>query len=101
MSAQTQLQEMIATKAAYPASMLMPLFEQLAPISAAEIIGMWRGGKFDGGKDPDPIKWYGKRFVSASHVDPLMCRGEDGAIYSYDKLGFAQLREVAHLTREG
>lgn len=95
MSAETQLLEMIATKAAYPASMLMPLFEQLKPISAAEIIGMWRGGKFDGGKDPDPIKWYGKRFVSASHVDPLMCRAEDGSIYSYDKLGFAQLREVA------
>ena len=52
MSAETQLQEMIATQAAYPASMLMPLFEQLQPIGAAEIIGMWRGGLFDGGKSP-------------------------------------------------
>lgn len=95
MSAETQLLEMIATKAAYPASMLMPLYQQLKPISAAEMIGMWRGGLFDGGKSPDPIKWYGKRFVSSSHVDPLMCKREDGSVYSYDKLGFAQLREVA------
>jgi hypothetical protein len=95
MSAESQLLEMIATKAAYPASMLMPLYEQLQPVSADFMIGMWRGGLFDGGKSPDPIKWYGKRFVSARHVDPLMCRAEDGSIYSYDKMGVAQLREVA------
>ena len=95
MSAETQLLEMIATKAAYPASMLMPLFEQLEPVSAEFMIGTWRGGKFDGGATPDPINWYGKRFVSARHVEPLLCRAADGSIYSYDKLGVAQLREVA------
>lgn len=95
MSIESQLLEMIATRKAYPASMLMPLYEQLQPVSADFMLGMWRGGKFDGGQEPDPINWYGKRFVSREHVDPLMCRAPDGSIYSYDKLGFAQLREVA------
>jgi hypothetical protein len=72
------------------------LYDQLETISAEFMLGMWRGGLFDGGTSPDPIKWYGKRFKSAAHVDPLMCRAEDGTIYSYDKLGFAQLREVSY-----
>jgi hypothetical protein len=94
MSAQSQLLEMIAIKEAYPASMLMPLFEQLEPASIDFMIGTWKGGKFDGGKDPDPIKWYGKRFVSASLAEPLLCHGPDGSIYAYDNLGQAQMREV-------
>jgi hypothetical protein len=95
MSVESNLLEIIQSGRACPAAMLMPLFEQLEPISAEFMIGSWRGGKFDGGADPDPIKWHGKRFTSASHVDPLMCRAEDGSIYSYTKLGLAQLREVA------
>jgi hypothetical protein len=95
MSVESNLLEIIQSGRACPAATLMPLFEQLEPISAEFMIGSWRGGKFDGGADPDPIKWYGKRFISASHVDPLMCRAEDGSIYSYTKLGLAQLREVA------
>lgn len=95
MSAETELLEIIRSKAACPASTLMPIFDQLEPVSAELMLGCWRGGLFDGGAAPDPIKWYGKRFASASHVDPLMCRAEDGLIYSYTKLGLAQLREVA------
>ena len=80
-----------------PIATLIPLWEQLEPITADEMIGMWHGGLFDGGKGPDPIRWYGKRFVSRTHVDPLMCRSKDGTtIYSYDKLGHAQLREMTY-----
>jgi hypothetical protein len=85
----------IQSKAACPAATLLPIFDQLEPVSADFMIGMWRGGLFDGGTSPDPIKWYGKRFVSAEHVDPLMCRAEDGSIYSYTNLGLAQLREMS------
>lgn len=77
------------------AEQLMTMFDQLEPVSADFMIGLWRGGKFDGGKEPDPIRWYGKRFLSADHVDPLMCYAEDGGVYSYTNLGLAQLREVA------
>lgn len=85
---------MIATGEAYSPDMLMALYDQLEGASADFMIGTWKGGKFDGGKEPDPIKWYGKRFVSRTHVEPLLCRKEDGTVYSYDNLGVAQLREV-------
>jgi hypothetical protein len=95
-SAEEQVLAIIRSGEACPASTLLPLFDQLEPVSAEFMIGMWKGGTFDGGTEPDPINWYGKRFVSATHVDPLMCRAEDGTIYSFDKLGVAQLREVAY-----
>jgi hypothetical protein len=80
---------------ACPAERLMPLFDELEPISAEEMIGTWHGGLFDGGTGPDPINWYGKKFDSASHVEPLLARAQDGSIYAFDKMGAAQLREVA------
>ena len=95
MSVEADLLGIIKSGVACPSSTLMQLFEQLEPVSIEFMIGTWRGGKFDGGADPDPIKWYGKRFVSRTHAEPLLCRAEDGSIYSYEKLGIAQLREVA------
>lgn len=94
MRVEDQLQEMIASGDAYPADVLMSLYEQLEPATIEFMIGTWRGGKFDGGQGPDPIRWYGKRFVSPAHAEPLLCRKEDGSIYAYDNLGQAQMREV-------
>ena len=95
MSAQTQLLEMIHAGRAVPPDLLFPLYDELEPLSVEEILGTWKGGKFDGGKDPDPIKWYGKRFVSADYCEPLLCRKDDGSVYAYDNLGAAQLRMIA------
>lgn len=95
MSAESDLLGIIKSGGACPANKLLPLFDQLEPVSAEFMLGTWHGGKFDGGTEPDPIKWYGKRFVSRTHVEPLLCYAADGSIYSYDKLGVAQLREVA------
>ncbi|MDA8142171.1 MAG: DUF4334 domain-containing protein [Desulfobacteraceae bacterium] len=94
MSAQEKLLAIIRSGEACPADILMPLFEQLEPASAESMIGTWHGGKFDGGKEPDPIHWYGKRFVSRTHVEPMLCQKEDGTVYAWDKWGAAQLREV-------
>lgn len=95
MSAETELLEIIKSGKECPVSTLMPLFNQLQPVSADFMIGSWHGGKFDGGK-PDKINWYGKKFVSREHVEPLIAQKPDGTIYSYDGLGMAQLREVAY-----
>ena len=95
MSAETTLLEIIAAKQACPAETLMPLYDQLEPATADFMIGTWHGGKFDGGAEPDPIRWYGKRFVSRTHVEPMLCQKEDGTVYAWDKWGEAQLREVA------
>ncbi len=95
MSAQDQLLAIIKSGEACSADILMPLFEQLEPAPADFMIGTWHGGKFDGGQDPDPINWYGKRFISATQVEPMLCRKEDGTVYAWEKWGEAQLREVA------
>jgi hypothetical protein len=92
---ESDLLGIIASKQACPASVLLPLFQQLAPVSIAEMLGTWRGGKFDGGQDPDPIRWYGKRFSSREEAEPLLCLAEDGSVYTYTKLGSARLREAA------
>jgi hypothetical protein len=91
-----QMRAIIESGEACPNDRLAPIWEQLEPISADAMIGMWTGGLFDGGAGPDPLRWYGKRFVSREHVDPLMCRNKDGEIYSYEKLGLAQLREMTY-----
>ena len=72
------------------------MYAQLEPISLEEILGTWKGGKFDGGKDPDPIKWYGKRFVSAEHCEPLLRTRDDGTVHAYENLGTAQMRLLAY-----
>jgi hypothetical protein len=95
MSVESDLLKIIQSGDACSAARLLPMFDLLEPVSAEFMIGTWHGGKFDGGATPDPINWYGKRFVSATHVEPLLCRAADGSIYSYDKLGVAQLREVS------
>jgi len=95
MSVESDLLKIIQSGDACSSERLLKIFDELEPVSAEFMIGTWHGGKFDGGNTPDPINWYGKRFVSASHVEPLLCRAPDGSIYSYDKLGVAQLREVA------
>lgn len=94
MSAEADLLGIIASGQACPATTLLPLYDQLEPVSIEFMFGTWRGGKFDGGKDPDPIQWYGKRFSPPDFAEPLLCRAADGSIYSYDKLGMAQLREI-------
>jgi hypothetical protein len=94
MNAETGILKLIESGEACPASTLMEMFDRLGTVSADFMLGTWKGGRFDGGAGPDPISWYGKRFVSATHVEPLLCHAADGTIYSYDKLGLAQLREV-------
>ena len=86
--------QMIASGEAYSADTLMPLFKQLEPVSLEFMLGTWRGGKFDGGAEPDPLNWYGKRFTSVNDVEPVLYPGPDGTLQNYDKLGRAQIREM-------
>jgi hypothetical protein len=94
-SIQADLLGIIASEQPCPAAILLPLFQQLPPVSIEFMLGTWRGGKFDGGAEPDPISWWGKRFVSRDEAEPLLCRAPDGSVYTYTKLGSARLREAA------
>ncbi len=95
MSVETELLKIIKSGAACPASDLMAMFDRLEAVTAEFMLGTWRGGRFDGGAAPDPLRWYGKRFTAPDLAEPLLCRADDGSIYSYTKLGLARLREVA------
>ncbi|WP_394240707.1 DUF4334 domain-containing protein [Halopseudomonas laoshanensis] len=88
--------EMIASGEAYPAETLLPLFEQLQPVDTEFMLGTWKGGKFDGGAEPDPINWYGKRFNSTTDVEPLLVLDADGKVQTFYKLGGAQMREIKY-----
>ncbi|MFN3579827.1 MAG: DUF4334 domain-containing protein [Pseudomonas sp.] len=88
--------DMIASGEAYPAETLLPLFEQLPPVDLDFMLGTWKGGKFDGGAEPDPINWYGKRFTSPTDVEPLLVLDAEGKVQTFDKLGGAQMREIKY-----
>lgn len=92
--AEDKFMQMIESGDAYSAETLMPLFEQLQPVDTDFMVGTWHGGKFDGGKEPDPLNWYGKRFTSRSDVEPLLFTAPDGSVQTYTKMGGAQMREI-------
>ncbi len=95
-SAATALLALIDGGAAHEESEIRPHYEALDAISAEEIIGTWKGGRFDGGTAPDPINWYGKRFVSEQYVEPLLVHGENDTVRVFDKMGAASLREIKY-----
>lgn len=96
MTTEETVLEIINSGKACPPATLMPLFDKLEPATIEFMIGQWHGGKFDGGATPDPINWYGKRFVSREYAEPLLCRKEDGTVYAWENWGAAQLRDVAY-----
>lgn len=56
-----------------------------------EILGQWKGDDFATGHFlHDHLvksRWYGKTFNSATDATPLVCRDEDGNLFSNTKLG--------------
>ncbi|MFC4373542.1 DUF4334 domain-containing protein [Nocardia halotolerans] len=67
------------------------LWARLRPARADEILGAWRGEAFQTGH---PLchalpanRWYGKNFRAVDHAEPLICRSEDGALFSNVELG--------------
>lgn len=77
---------------------LASLFRALPPVAPADLTGLWRGGVFDHedrmARLFARLRWYGKRFHDVDDVDPLVCRTDDGGLYTYDGMGSARLREV-------
>lgn len=80
---------------------LVALAEQQAPVSDAEldamwaelktvhpsdILGSWRGAALNTGHSASrrlaALRWYGKTFHSARNTEPLVCRDEQGQLYS-------------------
>ena len=55
----------------------LALFDQLAPVDIAFMMGRWRGSEFPTGHFLDGVltvaNWYGKEFVNPDCVHPLLC----------------------------
>ena len=62
------------------------LWTDLAATTVASMIGSWRGGDFATGHPAsrllERIHWHGKRFDAPLDAHPVVCRDEDGALYS-------------------
>ncbi|MFG2225161.1 DUF4334 domain-containing protein [Streptomyces sp. NPDC048644] len=90
----------IASGGEYDRTKLAELFDRLEPVNTDLLIGTWRGGSFERTSTNAALlaemRWYGKRFVDADHVQPLLCRDEEGTVYSNEEMGLATLREVVH-----
>lgn len=67
------------------------LWASLPPARLDDLWGSWAGRELPTGHKLsarlDAMKWVGKRFVSPLEVQPLVCRREDGALFSNVELG--------------
>lgn len=62
------------------------LWADLAPVEVSEMIGSWRGGDFATGHVAsavlEKVRWHGKRFDGPLAAVPLLCRDDQGDLYS-------------------
>ncbi|NGN69440.1 DUF4334 domain-containing protein [Streptomyces sp. A7024] len=67
------------------------LWAELEVVDAAQILGSWRGFAFLTGHPIEKVlaasRWHGKRFDALDDAKPLICRAEDGSLYSDTKAG--------------
>ncbi len=67
------------------------LWSELGTVRAEDILGEWKGGAFRTGhplcRALDKSRWHGKTFVSTMDAKPLICRAEDGTLFSDTALG--------------
>ncbi|MEU8782785.1 DUF4334 domain-containing protein [Streptomyces sp. NPDC048637] len=100
MSIEQEALDAIASGGPCDHAKLAELFDRLEPVDTALLIGTWQGGGFEHTSENAALltkmRWYGKRFVDADHVEPLLCRDEDGTVFSYEEMGLATLREVVY-----
>ncbi|MGV9671148.1 MULTISPECIES: DUF4334 domain-containing protein [unclassified Gordonia (in: high G+C Gram-positive bacteria)] len=67
------------------------IWAALPTLRPEEMLGRWKGGEFTTGHQTNgllpKVGWYGKTFISRNDVQPLVCRDENGELFSNTKLG--------------
>ncbi|MCF8608796.1 DUF4334 domain-containing protein [Gordonia sp. HY285] len=67
------------------------IWAALAPVAIDDVIGDWRGGELPSGHALDgqlkTVGWYGKWLRGRYDVAPMVCRAEDGELYSNLEIG--------------
>lgn len=83
--------ELLNSTEPLPTTVLDELWDQLTPLRAESLIGEWQGAAFPTTHrltlGLEASRWYGKRFNALDDVQPLLCRDEDGNIFSNVDLG--------------
>lgn len=74
-----------------PDGELDEFWSELQPAAVEEMIGEWKGGEFRTGHklcgQLEKAGWFGKTFISASEVLPLVCLDADGNKFSNVEMG--------------
>ncbi|WP_137872583.1 DUF4334 domain-containing protein [Rhodococcus sp. Q] len=85
-----QVEKLLAAESVDPRE-LDELWAALPVVHIDELSGRWRGRGFRTGHHTEQLlektRWYGKTFGSRFDVQPLVCRGEDGELFSDVKGG--------------
>ncbi|WP_062969306.1 DUF4334 domain-containing protein [Nocardia gamkensis] len=87
----TDWRDLAARETGVTAAELDALWADLPVARAADILGEWKGAAFP---TEHPLRkalsvnrWYGKTFHSVLDAKPLICRAEDGSLFSNVELG--------------
>lgn len=86
-----RLRQLLALESGVEAAELDRLWSRLETVRAEDVLGSYRGSAFRTGhglcRALDAGNWYGKEFSSITDAKPLMCRREDGTLFSNVQLG--------------
>ncbi|MYW62943.1 DUF4334 domain-containing protein [Streptomyces sp. SID8379] len=79
-------QALRAARGTHDPNELDALWAELEVVDASSILGSWRGFAFLTGHPIEKVlaasRWHGKRFDALDDAQPLICRAEDGSLYS-------------------
>jgi hypothetical protein len=87
----TRFNELRKAESGVSPTELDEIWAALDVVHASDILGAWRGDDFATGHPLHEAlvasRWHGKRFDSQSDVKPLICRADDGSLFSNVELG--------------
>lgn len=94
------LRQLVDTGSEISVERLLALYDALAPVDTAFMLGEWEGGAFRTGHPGEAqlaaLGWVGKAFHGEDDVDPIIVRGEQGQRVASPVMGKATLRMVGY-----
>ena len=90
-AAPERFRELLAMESGVETTELDQLWSRLDTVRAEDILGSYKGSAFATGhglcRALPASNWYGKDFRSITDAKPLICRAEDGTLFSNIELG--------------
>ncbi|WP_374525899.1 DUF4334 domain-containing protein [Sphingopyxis sp.] len=93
-TAEQRFEQMVENREIVDYATIKPLFLELEGTTNEFMFGQWRGGSFSG--QTTISNFYGKRFNSPEHCEPMLRTNEAGEVYAWGDWGEARLREVGY-----